>query len=306
MRAIRYHEFGGPEVLRLDEVPEPHPAANQIRVVVNAAGVNPVDWKLRSGAMGGEIPPGGRPIGVEAAGVVDEVGDAVSDVTAGDEVFGSAIGGAAADFTLMENYAHIPATIDFVTAAGLTVAAETAARVLDLLGITDGQTLLVNGASGAVGLATIQLARHRGIRVIGTAGSVNQELVREFGAVPTTYGDGLSERVRELAPDGIDGVLDAGPGGPRSAIPELVELAGGAERVVAIADYAGAEQAGVRFTGGPGDARAWYVLDQLGPLIESGEFRLPLARTFELDEIADAHRLGESGQARGKIVLTVD
>jgi NADPH:quinone reductase-like Zn-dependent oxidoreductase len=306
MRAIRYHEFGGPEVLRLEEVPAPHPAANQIRVVVNAVGVNPVDSKLRSGAMGGEIAPGGRPTGVEAAGVVYEVGDEVSDVTAGDEVFGSAIGGAAADFTLMENYARIPATIDFITAAGLTVAAETAARTLDLLGISEGQTLLINGASGAVGLATIQLARHRGARVIGTAGSANQDLVREFGAEATTYGDGLTERVRQLAPDGVDGVLDAGPGGSGSVIPELVALAGSAERVVAIADYAGAQQAGVRFTGGAGEPRAWYILDQLGPLIEAGEFRLPLARTFELEQIADAHRLAESGQARGKIVLTVD
>ena len=300
MRAIRFYEYGGPEVLQVDEVDEPHAAPNQIRVVVGAVGINPADWKIRSGAMGGDLP---RATGVEAAGVVDEVGDEVGDVTAGDTVFGSAIGGAAADFTLMEHYAQIPPSLDAVGAAALPVAVETAARTLDLLGVGEGQTLLVNGASGAVGLATIQLAQERGARVIGTAGPASQELVRGYGAEATTYGDGLMPRVAQLAPDGIDRALDAGPGG---ALPTLVELAGGAEHVVAIADYAGAEQTGVRFSGGPGDTRAWYVLDDIGPLIEAGRFSIPVAQTYPLEDIAQAHRAGEAGGVRGKIVVLVE
>lgn len=302
MRAIRYHEFGGPEVLRVEEVDEPHVAPHQIRVAVKAVGVNPIDWKLRSGAMGGDGVGGGRSTGVEAAGIVDEVGDGVTDVAAGDEVFGSAVGGAAADFTLMENYARIPATIDFTAAAALPVAAETAARALDLLGVSAGQTLLVNGASGGVGLATIQLARRRGARVIGTASESKLGLVRELGAEATTYGEGLAERVQALAPDGVDRVLDAGPGG---ALPSLVQIAGGSGNVVAIADYQGAEESGVRFSGGAGGERAWYILDELGPLVQSGEFSVPVAQTFPLQRVGDAHRLGESGQARGKLVLLV-
>lgn len=300
MRAICFYEFGGPEVLQVDEVDEPHPAPSQIRVVVSAVGVNPADWKIRSGAMGGDLPRG---TGLEASGVVDEVGDEVSDVTAGDEVFGSAIGGGAADFTLMESYAQVPPAIDSTVAAALPVAVETAARTLDLLGVGEGQTLLINGASGAVGLAAVQLAHERGARVIGTAGPDNQDFLRGYGAEATTYGDGLAERVGQLAPDGVDRVLDAGPGG---ALPTLVQLAGGPEHVVAIADFAGAEETGVRASGGPGDKRSWYILDEIGPLIEAGRFSIPVAQTYPLEQIADAHRAGEAGGVRGKIVLLVD
>jgi NADPH:quinone reductase-like Zn-dependent oxidoreductase len=299
MRAIRYYEYGGPDVLRVDEVDEPHPAPDQIRIVVNAVGVNPIDWKLRSGAMGGDLPRG---TGVEAAGVVDEVGDEVTDVTAGDEVFGPAVGGAAADFTLMEHYAQIPATLDFVAAAALPVAVETATRTLDLLGVREGQTLLVNGASGAVGLAVVQLAQERGARVIGTASAANQDFLRGYGAIATTYGEGMEDRVRELAPQGVDRALDAGPGG---ALPALVKLTDDPTHVVAIADYVGAQEAGVPFTGGGADG-AWHALDEIGPLIEAGRFSIPVALTFPLEEIADAHRAGEAGGVRGKIVLLVD
>lgn len=299
MRAVQFQQFGGPEVLQVVEADEPHVAPNQIRVVVSAVGINPVDWKIRSGAMGGELPRG---TGVEASGVIDEVGDEVTDVIAGEEVFGSAIGGGAADFMLMERYARIPPTLDTTGAAALTVAAETAARTLDLLGVDEGQTLLVNGASGAVGLAAVQLGLERGARVIGTAGAANQDFVRGYGAEATTYGEGLAQRVRRLTPGGIDRVLDAGPGG---ALPTLVELAGGAEHVVAIADFAGARETRVRASGGPGDARAWYILDEIGPLIEAGRFSIPVAQTYPLEQIGDAHRASEAGGVRGKIVVLV-
>jgi NADPH:quinone reductase-like Zn-dependent oxidoreductase len=304
MRAAQYKEFGGPEVLEIADLPEPHAAPDQIRVVVSAVGVNPIDWKLRSGMMGGELP---KRTGSEVSGVVDEVGDEVTDVTAGDEVFGSVAGGdGAADFAILEHYARIPPSLGFAGAAALSVAVETATRTLDLLGVGEGQTVIINGAAGAVGIATVQLARERGARVIGTASPGNHDYLRSYGAEPTTYGDGLVERVRELmgsTGSAVDRAIDDAGGG---ALPALVELTGDPQHVITIADFQGAEQAGVVVTGGPGSKRAWHALAEVGPLIEAGRFSLPVAQTFELEQIADAHRLSETGHVRGKIVLLVD
>ncbi len=301
MRAVQFESFGGPEVLAVSEVAEPHASAGQIRVAVKAVGINPVDWKFRQGMMGGDLPRG---TGLEVAGVVDEVGDGVSDVSAGDEVFGSVEGGnGAADFALLEHYARIPPSLAFAAAAGLTVAVETAARTLDLVDVGEGQTVLINGAAGAVGISTVQLARERGARVIGTASAANHDYLRSFGAEPTTYGDGLVERVRALAPDGVDRAIDDAGGG---ALPALVELAGGPEHVVTIADHQGSQETGVAMTGGPDSKRAWYALREVGELIEAGRFSLPVAQTFPLEQIAEAHRLSEGGHVRGKLVLLVD
>ncbi len=300
MRAIQYREFGGPEVLGVVELPDPHPAAGQIRVRVRAVGINPIDWKVRSGMMGGDLP---KVTGQEVSGVVDEIGDGVSDVAVGDEVFGPAAGGGgAAEYALLANYARIPASLDFAGAAALPVAVETATRTLDLLGVADGDTVLVNGAAGAVGISTVQLARHRGARVIGTASPANHDYLRSFGAEATTYGDGLVERVRELASDGVTKAIDDAGGG---ALPALVELAGGPENVITIADYAGAQETGVAMTGGPGSVRAWQALEQAAQLSDAGAFSLPVAQTFALEQIADAHALSETGHVRGKLVLLV-
>ena len=300
MRAIQYKSYGGPEVLELVEVAEPHAAANQLRVAVKAVGVNPVDWKFRQGMMGGDLP---RRTGIEVAGVADEVGDGIDDVKLGDRVFGPVVGGdGAADFALLENYALVPQSLDFAGAAALPVAVETAMRTLDLLDVAAGQTVLVNGAAGAVGIATVQLARERGAKVIGTASAGNHDYLRSFGAEATTYGDGLVERVRELAPDGVDRAIDDAGGG---ALPALVELTGGAEHVVTIADYQGAQETGVEMTGGADSKRAWYALARVAALIEAGRFSLPVAQTFPLEQIAEAHRLSEGGHVRGKLVLLI-
>ena len=163
--------------------------------------------------------------------------------------------------------------------------------------------LVINGASGAVGIAATQLAIRRGATVIGTAGPDNQDFVRELGAEPTTYGEGLAERVRAATADGrVDKALDASGGG---MLPDLVELTGDPGNVIAIADYVGAEQTGVRFTGGPGTERAVHALTDIVPLIEAGEFVMPIAHTFPLVEVAEAQRVGEAGHAPGKIVLLV-
>jgi NADPH:quinone reductase-like Zn-dependent oxidoreductase len=182
------------------------------------------------------------------------------------------------------------------------VAVETAVRALDLLGVTDGYTLLINGAAGAVGSAAVQFALARDVRVIGTASPANQDYLRELGAEPTTYGPGLVDRVRALTGGGVDRAFDAAGGG---ALPDLVELAGGPAHVVTIADYVGAEQTGVPFTGGPGSVRAWQALDQVSELIAARRFTLPVAATFPLAQVDEAHTMSETGHVRGKIVLTV-
>ena len=300
MQGIQFTRFGGPEVLELVELPDPEPGPGQIRLAVRACGVNPIDYKVRSGAMGGDLP---RRSGQEVAGVVDKLGDGVTGVAVGEAVFGPAAGGGgAAELALLESYARMPESLDFAGGAALPVAVETAVRTLDLLGVGGGQTIVINGASGSVGISAVQCARARGARVIGTASAANQERVREFGAEPTTYGDGLVARVRELAPDGVDGALDASGGG---MLPALVALTGAPERVVTIADYAGAQETGVPFSGGPGTPRAWHALGDVAQLIGEGRFRLPVARTFPLAEIAEAHRISESGHPGGKLVLIV-
>jgi NADPH:quinone reductase-like Zn-dependent oxidoreductase len=300
MRAVQFSEFGGPEVLHVVEVPDPDPGPGQIRVAVRAAGVNPIDWKVRSGAMGGELP---QLTGREVAGVVDALGDGVSDVALGDAVFGFAAGGGgAAELALSSDYATLPASLDFAHAAALPVAVETAVRTLDLLGVGSGSTVIVNGASGAVGSAAVQIAVDRGARVIGTASAGNHEFLRGLHAEPTTYGEGLAERVRQIVPDGVDAALDAAGGG---ALPALVELAGTPEQVVTIADYAGSEQTGARFSGGMGTGRAVHALSEVGALIEAGRFSMPVAATFPLERAADAHRESETGHVRGKLILLV-
>ena len=207
MKAVQFSQFGGPDVLDVVELPDPHPDAGQVRIAVRAVGINPIDWKVRSGAMGGDLP---QTTGREVAGIVDEVGEGVTDATPGDKVFGFAAGGGgAAQLALASDYAPIPPSLDFAGAAALPVAVETAVRTLDLLGVGSGTTVLINGAAGGVGSAAVQIARTRGARVIGTASANNHDYLRSLGAEPTTYGEGLEQRVRELAPDGVDAALDA-------------------------------------------------------------------------------------------------
>ncbi|MGZ4184323.1 MAG: NADP-dependent oxidoreductase [Solirubrobacteraceae bacterium] len=301
MKAVQFSEFGGPDVLEVVELPDPHPAAGQIRIAVRAVGINPIDWKVRSGAMGGDLP---QTTGREVAGIVDEVGDGVTDVKPGDEVFGFAEGGGgAAELALSSDYAAIPPSLDFAAAAALPVAVETAVRTLDVLGVGADTTVLINGAAGGVGSAAVQIARARGARVIGTASESNHDYLRSLGAEPTTYGEGLEQRVRELAPDGVDAALDAAGGG---ALPALVELTGSPDRVVTIADFLGAQETGVEFSGGMGTGRAVHALGEIGDLIEAGKFSLPVALTFPLEQIAEAHELSQRGHVRGKLVLLVD
>jgi NADPH:quinone reductase-like Zn-dependent oxidoreductase len=299
MKAAQFNRFGGPEVLEIADLPDPHPGPGQVRIAVRAAGVNASDWKKRQGLMDQELP---QTMGHEAAGIVDQLGDGVTDIATGDRVFGfSASSGAQAELTVLFSYAPIPPSLGFAAAAALPVAVETAARALDQLGVQSGGTLLISGASGSIGRAAVQLAVARGAHVIGTCGPGNHDLIRSFGAEPVTYGDGMAQRVGALSPDGVDRALDVAGSG---ILPELIDLAGGPQHVITIADFAGSQQHDVRFS--KGDAgRALYTLGQLGDLVESGRFSLPVGQTFPLTDIAEAHRVGEAGQVRGKLVLLV-
>ena len=298
MKAAQFSRFGGPEVLEIVDLPDPHPGPGQVRIVVRAAGLNASDWKKRQGLMDQELP---QTLGYEAAGVVDELGEGVTDAAIGDRVFGlSADGAAQAELAVLSFCAPIPPSLDFAEAAALPAAVETAWRALDQLGAGSGTTLLINGASGSVGSAATQLAVARGARVVGTAGPASQVYLRSLGAEPVTYGEGMAERVRALAPDGVDLALDVAGSG---VLPDLIDLAGGAEHVLTVADFQGARKYGVRFSRGD-DGRALHALTEIGPLVESGRFSLPVARTFPLAGIAEAQRASEQGHVRGKIVLT--
>ncbi|WP_426565059.1 NADP-dependent oxidoreductase [Angustibacter sp. McL0619] len=299
MKAARFSRFGGPEVLEIVDLPDPHAGPGQVRVGVRAAGVNPSDWKKRAGLMDPELP---QTMGYEAAGIVDELGDGVADVALGDRVFGFCTEGVAqAELAVLSFFAPIPPSLDFAGAATLPAAVETATRALDQLGVGNASTLLVNGASGSVGSAAVQLAVVRGARVIGTASRANHEYLRSLGAEPVAYGEGLVGRVRELAPDGVDTALDVAGSG---VLPQLIELAGGPGHVVTIADFEGARKHGVLFSSGDA-GRAVHALAEVSELIESRHFALPVTQTFPFAEIAQAHRVGEQGHLRGKLVLLV-
>ncbi|WP_249998636.1 alcohol dehydrogenase catalytic domain-containing protein [Actinoplanes sp. M2I2] len=221
MKAVRFSRFGGPEVLEIVELPDPHPGPGEVRIAVRAAGVSVSDGKKRQGLMDQELP---QTMGYEAAGVVDELGEGVTGVAVGDRVFGFCADGAAqAERAVLAHYAPIP------------------------------------------------------------------------------YGDGLVERVRALAPGGVDLALDVAGSG---VLPELVALAGGPERVLTVADFPGAQKHGVRFSRGD-SGRALHALTEIGPLIESGRFALPAVRTFLLAEVAAAHRAVDENRVRAKLVLVV-
>ena len=305
MKAVIFEDFGGPEVLHLAEVEAPKPGPKRVRIRVRAAGVNPIDSKIRAGLMRPNLPAKLPAIpGSEAAGVVEEVGTEVEGISVGDEVFGWTRGGAYCEQAILTTCAIKPGDVSFVDAVALPVTGETAERVLGLLGVKAGETLLIHGAAGAVGTMAVQLAVARGAKVIGTAGASNQDYVASLGGIPTLYGDGLVERVRALAPEGVDAVFDVAG---RGALEDSIELRGGTtERIVTIAD-SGAEKLGIAFSGGPGSSIASReLLEDLVGQVSRGELKVAIGATYPLTEAADAQRVSEAGHGRGKLVITVD
>ncbi|MEU9992489.1 NADP-dependent oxidoreductase [Streptomyces sp. NPDC048045] len=297
MKKVSFAEFGGPEVLQLIDAEEPHAGPGRVRIAVRAAGVNPVDWRVREGqvlkAHPIELPAG---VGLDAAGVVDEVGDGVEGVEVGDHVFGE---GAStyAEFAVLSAWVRMPEGLTFEEAAGYPSVVETALRVIREVGVRPGQTLLVNGASGGVGSAVLQIARDRGITVIGTAGAANQDYLRSLGAIATTYGEGWVERVRQLGH--VDAALDLAGSG---VIRDLVGLTGEPQKVVSIADL-DAPEFGVRFSGVAGSVPA--ALAEAVGLITQGKLHIPVEKSYTLAEAAAAHTDSQAGHARGRRVVVV-
>jgi NADPH:quinone reductase-like Zn-dependent oxidoreductase len=295
MKKVSFAEFGGPEVLRLIDAEEPHAGPGRIRIAVRAAGVNPVDWRLREGQVLGahpiELPAG---VGLDAAGVVDEVGEGVDGVAVGDRVFGEGTA-TYAEFAVLSAWALMPEGLTFEEAAGYPSVVETALRIIREVGVRPGETLLVSGAAGGVGSAVLQIARDRGIAVIGTAGAANQDYLRGLGALATTYGEGWVERVRRLGR--VDAALDLAGSG---VIRELVELTGDPRRVVSIADL-DAPALGVRFSGVAGSVPD--ALTEAAALITRGRLHIPVAKSYPLAEAAAAHTDSQNGHTRGRRVV---
>lgn len=300
-RAIAFTEYGEPEVLRPVELEVPEPGPGQVRITVRAAGVNPWDWKVRSGATASFAPVRFPHVpGIDVAGVVDAVGPDVTGLAAGDEVFGKATGGSYAEVALARANAVTtkPRGLSWELAAALPTAASTARHALDELAVTSGETLLVGGATGGVGTLVVQLARRLGATVVGTAGRDNQDYLRSLGATAVEYGDGLADRVRAAAPQGVSAALDVSGHG---ALPVLVELAGGTRRVITLADPKAGELGVTFLSGEVPDLPA--VLAQVGALAATGALVVPIARAYPLAEAAAAHRASQSGHTRGKLIL---
>ncbi|MFD7020838.1 NADP-dependent oxidoreductase [Streptomyces sp. NPDC059161] len=297
MKRVSFAEFGGPDVLHLVDAEEPHASPGQIRVAVRAAGVNPVDWRIREGQFQKvrpiELPAG---IGQDASGVVDEVGAGVDGVEVGDHVFGRG-SSTYAEVAVLSAWARIPEGLTFEEAAGYPSVVETALRILREAGVRSGQTLLVSGASGGVGSAVLQIARERGITVIGTAGAANQDYLRSLGALAATYGEGWVETVRQLGQ--VDAALDLAGSG---VIRELVELTGDPHKVVSIADL-GAPELGARYSGVTGNVP--QALAEAADLISRGKLHIPVEKSYTLAEAPAAHIDSQAGHTRGRRVIVV-
>ncbi|MCX4583243.1 NADP-dependent oxidoreductase [Streptomyces sp. NBC_01481] len=308
MKAISYSRYGGPEVLEYGELPEPKVGPDSVLVKVRAAAVNPVDWKAREGYIDALFEPVFPVIpGWDVSGVVVQPGIAVTEFAVGDEVMGYVredfvSRGTFAEYVAapVRTLARKPLNLSFEQAAGLPLAGLTAYQVLrGALKVNSGDTVLVHAAAGGVGSLAVQLAKHAGARVIGTASERNHDHVRELGAEAVTYGDGLADRVRALAPDGVDAAFDTIGGDALKSAAEVLAPEG---RLASIAD---------REVLSLGGSYCWVRPDAaelaaLGELAEQGVISVHVDQTFPLEQTAEAQAVNAEGRTRGKIVVTVD
>ena len=298
MLALQFRRYGGPEELEWAAAPDVHAGPGEIRVAVRAASVNPLDWKVLSGGLaGGAEPDGPGYPGYDAAGVVDEVGEGVTGVSVGDDVFGLGTG-TQAEHAVLTAWAHKPASIDWAVAAAAAVAGETAERGLRLLSVKSGETVFVDGGAGGVGAAVVQMAQAQGLRVIASAGPDNQDYLRELGAVPVRYGEGVADRVREAAGGAVDAVYDVAG---KTPIEELVGLVSTPSKIVTIANF-GAGEAGARVTGGGADSRGNDALAEVADLLADNKLVIKI-QTFPFDRAREAYAVSLGGHVRGKLVL---
>lgn len=310
-KRVQYERFGGPEVLEVVEVETPHAPDGGVVVKVRAAGVNPIDGKIRSGLRPSGPITGPRGVGTDAAGVVAELGAGASGWNVGDEVV---VRGAHAAYAthLTASTGQLvrkPSAVTWEQAAAIGVPVSTAYQALRSLGVAPGSTLLIHGGSGSVGRAAIQLARRDGVTVVVTASPVNHASLRALGAIPVAYGPGLAGRLREAAPEGYDRILDAI--GTDEALEASFELIDDRSHIGTI--VMGAKAAGLGILAWAGgnplpltpEEQAWRAeaYEVALDLIARGEFVVEIARTFPLSEAADALRLVESGHPGGKVIL---
>jgi NADPH2:quinone reductase len=304
--------FGGPEVLAVIDEEVGAPAPGEVLLGIRAAGTNPIDYKLYSGARGND--PSSLPmhLGLEASGVVLAVGEgaegAAGAIHVGDEVIAFHAVGSYAEQLIVHGSALVPkpATLSFEEAAGLLLAGTTAVHALVAVGVARGETLVVHGASGGVGLLLVQLAVAKGVRVIGTAGETSQAELRALGAEAVVYGEGLVERIRDLAPGGVDAAIDSV--GTDEAIDTSLELVADRRRIATLANAQRGLAVGIQVLGNaPGADPGMEIRSEarvdLAEQAGKGLLEVRVAATYPLTEAAEAHRHLATGHAHGKIVL---
>ena len=295
-------EYGGLDVLRYRETGTPAAGAGEVRVRVAFAALNPVEWKIRSGALAHMLPQTFPLIlGNEMSGVIDQAGPG-SGFRAGDRVTGFTPGGSDAEYvvTTPDRIATVPDGLSLRQAAIMPQGVETARRALGLLGFKPGQTVVVNGAAGSVGSAAVQILRDAGATAIGTARPGNHDYLRSLGAVPVQYGEGLLDQLAAVAPDGVDAALDCGAHGFVQQVLQILP----ADRIVTISDF-GAIALGVQLAGGDPHALTADSFESMLPLAADRRFATEIAAEFPLTELAAAQQLSEAGHLRGKILIRV-
>lgn len=310
-RAIVYTEIGSPAVLHLIEIPDPVAARGEVVVRIEAAGANPIDAKLRGGKRPSPPITEPRPVGFDGAGVVEVLGEGVDDLAVGDRVAIRDGNGtyASALAIATKKLAKLPDSVTTAEGAGIGIPAGTAYQSLRSLGVAEGDVLLVHGGSGSVGQAAVQFAVAWGATVIATGSPARHDQLRELGAIPVAYGDGLLDRVRAAAPSPVTVVLDCA--GTDEAIETSLALVADRERIATIVRGPDAASFGIRaFSGGSPvplttQELAWRAeaLPETIALLDSGDFTIELGPQLPLAEAAQAHELMESGAASGKIIL---
>jgi NADPH:quinone reductase-like Zn-dependent oxidoreductase len=291
--------YGPPEVLQWAAVPPPEPGQGQIRIKVRAAGISPTDLALRAGYLKAFPLPPDAVLGFEAAGIVDAVGPGVTGTSAGDGVTALLLGlGGYAEYAVASIWTGKPESVSWSDAAALPSSAEAAERVLRQLDVTSGETLLLFGGGGSVGIIATQLAVARGVTVISAVGEHDEALARELGATPVRYGPGVAGRVRALG--AVDAVFDAAGKG---VLTDAIALAGGPRRVITLSDPAAADF-GVTLSEAEPD-HAPDALDETIALLADGKLRLRAHKTMPMQEAAEAHRQLESGTVHERIILTL-
>ncbi|MFI7670325.1 NADP-dependent oxidoreductase [Nocardia sp. NPDC049526] len=304
-KAVRYNEFGGIDVLRIDEVERPEPGREQVLVRVKAAGINPSEAVIRTGALVDMFPsafPSGQ--GSDLAGVIEEVGAGVGGFSPDDEVIGFSNNRAAqAELVLVEvgDLVHKPEHVSWAVAGGLYVVGVTAWGAVNSVHLEPGDTVVISGAAGGVGSLAVQLAHRTGATVIGLASEDNHEWLRSHGVLPVAYGDGVGDRIRTAAPGGVDAFIDTYGSG---YVELALALGVATERIDTIADYAAAAKYGVKTDGGSEAGPGAEILAELARLIADGQLELPIANSYPLTQVREAYTELERRHTRGKIVLT--